>query len=45
MERLEIHRKIQSLQETLRQIELEIDVGQLVNLEVFIEILVFVEIN
>ena len=45
MERLEIHRKIQDYLETQLQIELEIDVGQLVNQEEFIETLVFAGIS
>ena len=45
MERLEIHRKIQGLLETLPQTELGIDVGQLANQEEYTEILVFAEIS
>ena len=45
MEKLEIHRKIQGLQETLLRIESGIDVGQLVSQEEFIEILVSAEIS
>ena len=45
MERLEIHRKIQGLPETLPQIELEIDVGQLVNQEEYTELLDFAGIS
>ena len=46
MERLEIHRKkFRDFQETQRQTELGIDVGLQGNQEVFIEILVYVEIN
>ena len=37
--------RFKDFQETLLQTELEIDVGPLVNQEVFIEILVYVEIN
>ena len=45
MERLEIHRKIQAFQETQHLTERGIDAGLQGSQEVFIEILVYVEIN
>ena len=45
MERLEIHRKIQGLPRNSAPNRVEIGVGQLVNLEEYIEILVFAGIS